>query len=97
MKKKATREELEEHIRLANSIISPLDLAKLVAQRIITKNGEYYEVLDMKKFPEEARYQVKSIALCNGKFLVKFLNKKREREKIYKKFMIHNKFLKLTR
>lgn len=97
MKKKVTREELEEHIQLANSIISPFDLAKLEAQGIIAKNGEYYEVLDMKKFPEEARYLVESIALCNGKFLVKFLDKKQEREKIYKKLMIHNKLLKLTR
>ena len=97
MKKKITREELEEHIRLANLIISPLDLAKLEEQGIITKNGEYYEVLDMKKFPEEARYQVESIALYNGKFLVKFSSKKREKEKIYSKFTMHNKFLKLTR
>jgi tRNA A22 N-methylase len=80
MKKQVTREELEEHIRLANSIISPLDLAKLEEQGIITKNGEYYEVLDMKKFPEEARYQVESIALYNGKFLVKFSSKKREKK-----------------
>jgi len=75
----------EDMIQVAKELATPIDFNQLIADGILIKSGAWYEVTDWKRLPPHANRQVREVKTSDGKMLVKFTNRTKSAQKLYKK------------